>query len=163
MKCTRFKDLKEGQTWLDMQSGNPQWVQKHVQVWKWVSRKFLHQCPHDLSNRQDTIVCRHDNSCQSWSQGFWRFQIPVHHQQWLVGMGVECDWELDLELLVPTLRHGKLGVQCRDCLVVGEWLNGCQGVQGFHTVQGIYQIVSWRVMSYGRIENMASNLEFWSW
>ena len=32
MKCTWVKDLKEDQTWLDMQSGNPQQVQKHFQA-----------------------------------------------------------------------------------------------------------------------------------
>jgi len=36
------------------------------------------------------------------------------------GVGVEHNWESDLELLVPTLRCGKLGVQCRDCPEVGE-------------------------------------------
>ena len=146
MKCTGFKDLKEDQNWLDMQNGNLQWVQK------WVSRNFLHQCPHSLSNRQDTIACRHDDGCQSWSWGLQRFKIPVHHQQWLAEVSVECDWESDSELLVPTLRCGKPGVQHGDCLEVRGWLNGCQEVQGFCMVQGIYQIVSWRAVSYGRIE-----------
>jgi len=29
--------------------------------------------------------------------------------------GVECNQELDSELLVPTCKHGKPGVQCGDC------------------------------------------------
>jgi len=35
------------------------------------------------------------------------------------GGGVEHDQESALELLVPTLKHGKLGVQDRDCQVIG--------------------------------------------
>jgi len=45
--------------------------------------------------------------------GFW-FIIDSDWQGW----GFKQDWELDLELLVPTWTHGKLGVQNRDCLEV---------------------------------------------
>ena len=85
-------------------------------------------------------------------QGFQKFQIPVCQWQWLAGVGVEHNWESGSELLVPTLRCGKLGVQHGDCPEAREWLNGCQEVQGFCMVQGIYWIVSWKVVSYRRIE-----------
>ena len=63
---TRFRGLQVGQAWPDKQHGNPQWVWRHVLVRKRVSRKFLCQCPHTLSYRQDTIACRHNIGCQPW-------------------------------------------------------------------------------------------------
>jgi len=50
--------------------------------------------------------------------GDFKFWLIIDNDWW--GVGDECDWELDLELLVPTLRHGKLGVQHGDCPEFGE-------------------------------------------
>ena len=55
------------------------------------------------------------NGCQSWNQGFRRFQILVRRRQGLVGVGVEHDQGSGLGLLVLTWICGKPGVQCGDC------------------------------------------------
>jgi len=35
-------------------------------------QEVSHQCPHTLSNRQDTIACRHDSFVNLEVEDFWR-------------------------------------------------------------------------------------------
>jgi len=70
-----------------------------------------------------------------------------------VGVGVEFDQESDSELLVPTLRHGKLGVQLRETVWKSESDRmGARKFKDFVQTKNLSEIVSLKVMSYGRIE-----------
>src|SRR5882724_4406577 len=77
-----------------MQSGNLQQVQKHVQAWKQASRKFLHQCPHTLSNGQDTIAYRHEVGCQSGVDNFgdFKFRLVIDNDWQGWGLNVIGNW-----------------------------------------------------------------------
>src|SRR5882724_3957192 len=77
-----------------MQSGNPQQVWKHVRAQKQGSRKFLHQCPHTLSNGQDTIVAGVLMVVNLGVYDFrdFKFQFVINNDWWGWRLNVIRDW-----------------------------------------------------------------------
>ena len=83
-----------------------------------------------------------------------------------MGVGVECDWGLDLELLVPTQRRGKAVYSTE---MVGKSYGDRMGPREFKDFIQSKEFIGNFLGGLSHMEEfnldiyLASNLEFWSW